>query len=175
MKIDHAEIKKRISVFALSLIIIHRIILLAAKGTPIASRTCVETEDNVYFCTDDLQEAREKSKKTHRYYLDNFGARQTIVGNSKDMEKMRIWESDMEVYLKKFIEERGDGEEWLKELCTNQHKNCIFWASKGECKSNPTYMEQNCSLACQSCHKLNQQHEGSCSCAAEQEFCNSES
>eukprot|EP00985_Skeletonema_marinoi_P014173 scaffold7133_cov119-Skeletonema_marinoi.AAC.3 len=137
MKIDHAEIKKRISVFALSLIIIHRIILLAAKGTPIASRTCVETEDNVYFCTDDLQEAREKSKKTHRYYLDNFGARQTIVGNSKDMEKMRIWESDMEVYLRKFIEERGDGEEWLKELCTNQHKNCIFWASKGECKSNP--------------------------------------
>ena len=59
------------------------------------------------------------------------------MGNSKDMEKMRIWESDMEVYLKKFIEERGDGEEWLKELCTNQHKNCIFWASKGECKSNP--------------------------------------
>ena len=137
MKIDHAEIKKRISVFALSLVIIHRIISFYAKGTALSSRTCVETEDNVYFCTDDLQEARLKAKKTHRYYLNNFGERQTIVGSTKDVENMRKLETENEAYLKKFIEEREVGEEWLKEQCTNNHQNCIFWASKGECTGNP--------------------------------------
>ena len=137
MKIDHAEIKKRLMVFALSLIIIHRIILLAAKGTSLTSRTCVETDDNVYFCTDDLEEARQKAKKTHRYYLNNYGVKQTIMGNTQDVATMRRLESEMGPYLKKIIEEHGGGEEWLKEQCTNQHKNCIFWAMKGECTSNP--------------------------------------
>ncbi len=134
MKIDHAEIKKRLLVFALSLTIIHRIILLAAKGTSLTSRTCVETEDNVYFCTDDLEEARLKSKAAHRYYLNNFGVKQTIMGNSKDVTIMRRLEKEMEPYLKQAIEEYGDGEGWLKEQCTNQHKNCIFWSMKGMCE-----------------------------------------
>ncbi len=146
MKIDHVEIKKRLSVFALSLVIIHRIISFYAKGTAIGSRTCVETEDNIYFCTDDILEAREKAKKTHRYYLNNFGETQTIVGNTKDVEKMRKLEADMEAYLKKFIDEET-GEEWMKEQCTNNHKNCVFWASKGECTGNPvSLLSWFCSL-----------------------------
>mmetsp|Transcript_27434 Transcript_27434/g.39285 ORF Transcript_27434/g.39285 Transcript_27434/m.39285 type:complete len:175 (+) Transcript_27434:198-722(+) len=173
MKIDHAEIKKRLMVFALSLIIIHRIILLAAKGTALTSRTCVETDDNVYFCTDDLEEARQKAKKTHRYYLNNYGVKQTIMGNTQDVATMRRLESEMGPYLKKIIEEHGGGEEWLKEQCTNQHKNCIFWAMKGECTSNPKYMEEHCALACKSCHKLKKEttEDETCSCSADQEQC----
>mmetsp|Transcript_3893 Transcript_3893/g.5995 ORF Transcript_3893/g.5995 Transcript_3893/m.5995 type:complete len:177 (-) Transcript_3893:105-635(-) len=176
MKIDHAEIKKRLLVFALSLTIIHRIILLAAKGTSLTSRTCVETEDNVYFCTDDLEEARQKSKAAHRYYLNNFGVKQTIMGNSKDVTIMRRLEKEMEPYLKKAIEEYGDGEGWLKEQCTNQHKNCIFWSMKGECTSNPKYMEEHCALACRACHKLKKldKQEETCTCSADQEMCSSE-
>lgn len=134
MKIDYGEIKKHISLFTLSLIIVHRVILLVGKGTPIASKTCVETEDNTFFCTDNPQEARQKAKKTHS---NNFGVRQTIAGNAEDMENMRIMEMDMIAYLQKFIEKRGDGEEWMMEQCTNRDANCLFWASVGECKSNP--------------------------------------
>jgi len=136
MKID-SEIKKHISLFTLSLIIVHRVILLVAKGTPIASKTCVETDDNMFFCTDDPKEARRKAKRTHRYYLNNFGVKQTMGGSVEDMENMRILKRDMIAYLKKFIEERGTAEEWLKEQCTNKHARCLFWASIGECKSNP--------------------------------------
>lgn len=138
MKIDHAEIKKRLMVFALSLIIIHRIILLAAKGTALTSSTCVETDEGVYFCTDDIEEARQKAKKSYRYYLNKYGgAKQTIMGNKKEVATMRSIQSELEPYLRKIIEEHGDGEGWLKEQCINQHKNCIFWTMKGECTSNP--------------------------------------
>ena len=147
MTIAYAEIKKHVGVFALSLLIIHQIMLLAAKGTPIASKTCVETEDKEFFCTNNIQEARQRAKKTHRYYLNNFGEKQIIVGNANDVENMKILESDMETYLKKFIEER-DGEEWLKEQCTNKNQNCIFWASAGECQTNPVRLKHTPLRSC---------------------------
>eukprot|EP00534_Pseudo-nitzschia_fraudulenta_P000731 CAMPEP_0201122366 /NCGR_PEP_ID=MMETSP0850-20130426/6026_1 /ASSEMBLY_ACC=CAM_ASM_000622 /TAXON_ID=183588 /ORGANISM="Pseudo-nitzschia fraudulenta, Strain WWA7" /LENGTH=432 /DNA_ID=CAMNT_0047389045 /DNA_START=87 /DNA_END=1385 /DNA_ORIENTATION=- len=36
--------------------------------------------------------------------------------------------------------------------CVDQNKNCPFWAEKGECKANRTYMNANCRLSCNRCH-----------------------
>lgn len=35
--------------------------------------------------------------------------------------------------------------------CRNYHEDCIGWASKGECTSNPGYMLENCPVACEEC------------------------
>jgi len=38
------------------------------------------------------------------------------------------------------------------EDCRDQHEQCDFWASAGECKNNPKYMLYNCPVSCQSCN-----------------------
>ena len=38
--------------------------------------------------------------------------------------------------------------------CRNMHKDCSLWSAAGECDNNPTYMEENCAPACQTCHLL---------------------
>lgn len=39
-------------------------------------------------------------------------------------------------------------------MCRNQHTSCAFWASLGECDSNPGYMRTNCAPVCQTCDLL---------------------
>lgn len=36
--------------------------------------------------------------------------------------------------------------------CVDTHKDCSFWASKGECDANPNYMLRNCQKACNVCN-----------------------
>ena len=135
MKIEHVEIKKHISVFALSLFIIHRLIFIMSNNEgPITTRTCVEKEDGIYICTEDTKEPpRQKGKKSKKNY--DFGVKQTIAGSMKETQRMNKLAAEIELYLKKFME--GDSEEWMKEQCNNKHKNCMFWSSSGECESNP--------------------------------------
>mmetsp|Transcript_26557 Transcript_26557/g.64757 ORF Transcript_26557/g.64757 Transcript_26557/m.64757 type:complete len:555 (-) Transcript_26557:135-1799(-) len=40
--------------------------------------------------------------------------------------------------------------------CVDENENCRFWADKGECIANPSWMNQNCARSCGSCKK-NQQ------------------
>ena len=35
--------------------------------------------------------------------------------------------------------------------CADDHENCEFWASQGECFDNPSYMRTHCALSCESC------------------------
>ena len=35
--------------------------------------------------------------------------------------------------------------------CTNDHEDCDYWASSGECDNNPGYMEVSCKKACNIC------------------------
>lgn len=37
--------------------------------------------------------------------------------------------------------------------CINKFKNCIEWASKGECSRNPPFMIANCRRSCTKCGK----------------------
>jgi len=36
-------------------------------------------------------------------------------------------------------------------LCVDKHEQCSYWASKGECPSNPGYMHLNCAKSCGTC------------------------
>lgn len=36
-------------------------------------------------------------------------------------------------------------------LCTNENKNCEFWAALNECEKNPRYMLIHCQSACGIC------------------------
>lgn len=36
-------------------------------------------------------------------------------------------------------------------LCVDKHEQCSFWASKGECSSNPAYMHSSCAKSCGTC------------------------
>jgi len=117
------------------------------------AKTCVETDTNNFFCTDDPSEARKRGRKTPQYYLETFGVQQTIEGSGEENRRMREVADGMVEYFKKWIE-TYDRVESLKEKCINQHDKCVFWASIGECTKNPGYMENECILACQMCSKL---------------------
>jgi hypothetical protein len=112
---------------------------------------CVKTSGNDFFCSDDPAEL--KLRADVQYYLQNYGAVQTIEGNGEENIKMRVVASDMETYMKEWIRYYEDVPS-LKEKCMNRHDKCVFWASIQECKKNPGYMENDCMLACQKCEKL---------------------
>jgi prolyl 4-hydroxylase len=40
----------------------------------------------------------------------------------------------------------------VRDLCRNKYRNCIEWANAGECDTNPSFMNNHCAPACQSCH-----------------------
>ncbi|KAL7504832.1 hypothetical protein ACHAXN_002383 [Cyclotella atomus] len=75
---------------------------------------------------------------------------QTIEGNEEEKTKSSQRYTEMEKYLENWVASNG-GSERLKHICTNKHHLCVYWASIGECESNPVFMEQECILACQMC------------------------
>mmetsp|Transcript_31206 Transcript_31206/g.45471 ORF Transcript_31206/g.45471 Transcript_31206/m.45471 type:complete len:382 (+) Transcript_31206:160-1305(+) len=46
----------------------------------------------------------------------------------------------------------------MRQLCTNKFDICSFWASQGQCGSNPAFMIQNCPLACLTCELTEKFH-----------------
>eukprot|EP01082_Thalassiosira_pseudonana_P006518 g6003.t1 g6003 contig20:599873-600655(-) len=118
-----------------------------------SAKTCVETEDNVFFCTDDSKKAKEKARKTWQHYIQYHSVPQTIEGSDEERKKSSDLITRMEKYLKVWVMD-ADREEDVKERCANKNHMCVFWASIGECVSNPGFMETDCALACQSCDKL---------------------
>lgn len=152
----HNDVKKLFIAFAISFLAIHQLIdtiINPSSKVVVDAKTCVETEENNFFCTDDPKEARKRARKTVQYYLQNFGVVQTIEGSGEENKRMKKVASDMENYMKGWIV-LYDHIESLKEKCINKHDKCVFWASIGECKKNPGFMETDCMLACQVCEKL---------------------
>ena len=45
--------------------------------------------------------------------------------------------------------------------CADDHENCEFWASQGECFDNPSYMRTHCALSCESCASYSYSYAGS--------------
>jgi prolyl 4-hydroxylase len=42
----------------------------------------------------------------------------------------------------------------VRNYCRNENEYCTYWASVGECDTNPAYMHTTCALACLACHLL---------------------
>jgi len=151
----HNDTTKLFISFGISFTIIHQLVItvISPATTSVRAKTCVETGENNFFCTDDPKEARKRERKSSKYYLQNFGVAQTIEGSGEENIRMKVLADDMEKYFKKWIV-TYDHVESLKEKCMNQHDKCVFWASIGECTKNPGYMQTDCMLACQICEKL---------------------
>ena len=52
-------------------------------------------------------------------------------------------------WLAVFLVARIHGES--EQTCRDEHDQCTFWASQGECSANPQYMRVHCGLSCESC------------------------
>ena len=86
---------------------------------------------------------------------NQFGVGQRIP-KGKDAEKT-IEAVDKTV---KYMQRVWRDEEFsrVRHKCRNQHEDCTFWASLGECEANPKYMQLNCAPACESCDQLDIRH-----------------
>lgn len=79
-----------------------------------SAKTCVETEDNVFFCTDDSKKAKEKARKTWQHYIQYHSVPQTIEGSDEERKKSSDLITRMEKYLKVWVM-YADREEDVKE------------------------------------------------------------
>ena len=116
----HGDIQKLFLTFALSFAAVHRLAATAvapSAGGDRAAReaqTCLEKDENNFFCFEHPKEARRKARRTAQYYLQNFGVAQTINGNGDENRRMRDRADGMEEYFRKWIEINGHSKE-LKE------------------------------------------------------------
>lgn len=92
---DIMFLKKHISIFSLSFIIVYQLILFG---------------DNTRI---------RMFQKTYKYYLNSFGVKQTMTGDAVNgQDKLISMEKYMEEYLEKFIAGRSGDDfsmEWMKE------------------------------------------------------------
>ena len=117
---SHGDIQKLFLTFAFSFAAVHRLaaaVVSPAAGGDLAAaakKTCLEKDENNFFCIANPKEARKKARRTAQYYLQNFGVAQTINGNGDENRRMRDLADDMEDYFRKWIEINGHSKE-LKE------------------------------------------------------------
>jgi len=58
----------------------------------------------------------------------------------------------MKVYCRKSCDYCGEKSSVKKsDLCSDKNEQCAYWASKGECKANPSFMYNNCAKSCNTC------------------------
>jgi len=180
MRVDvrpHNDVKKLFITFAITFLAVHRIIdtimtpppkkTATADAKPKPKQCAVEPEKEPLFCpaADDTKTVEKnnvrvtlemnnvREQKTVQYYMQNFGVVQTIEGNGEENIRMKHAAASMEDYMRRWIT-LHETNEILKEDCINRHDKCVFWASIGECRKNPGYMEFECMLACQVCAKI---------------------
>ena len=82
---DLMFLKKHISIFSLSFIVVYQLILFG-----------------------------DMFQKTYKYYLNSFGVKQTMTGDAVNGQKMISMEKYMEEYLEKFCGD-DFSMEWMKE------------------------------------------------------------
>ena len=82
---------------------------------------------------------------------EHYGTKQTLPPISgEEYEKVRKTLKASFEYMEEFRMEN----KVLFENCKNDHEQCAFWASIGECDVNPSYMKINCAPVCQTCAQL---------------------
>ena len=96
---------------AISCWLLISILILIKLASKAQAKTCVETEENVYFCTDDSQKAKKVARKTWKYYLENFGVPQIIEGSAEEMRRMKEVVENTEEYFRGWLMTRFEREE----------------------------------------------------------------
>ena len=98
------------------------------KNPPKRKRNCVDIHENCKVWADEDDEC-ERNSNVSKYCPVSCGKCKNDAAAAKS-------------------ESSGGGKEIS---CEDKHGNCSFWAEKGECKSNPGYMIENCPKSCGKC------------------------
>eukprot|EP00804_Cyclotella_cryptica_P017815 CCRYP_001224-RC/>CCRYP_001224-RC protein AED:0.17 eAED:0.17 QI:97/1/1/1/1/1/4/304/518 len=86
---------------------------------------------------------------------NQFGVEQRIPRESHIENIVSYIDRSIE-YMKRVWREKEFSR--VRHKCRNQHEDCTYWASLGECDANPKYMQLNCAPACQTCDLLDIKH-----------------
>lgn len=83
----------------------------------------------------------------------DLGVLQNFPNGTQDILVQRELILQSRAYLRKARQSSTLDQE-LVDICRNRHPECSFWAMRGECENNPTFMKHYCAPACQSCHEV---------------------
>lgn len=86
---------------------------------------------------------------------NQFGVGQRIPRN-QDKDKAVEYVEKSAKYMQRVWKEEEFSR--VRHKCRNQHEDCTYWASLGECEANPKYMHLNCAPACETCDQLDIRH-----------------
>ena len=87
---------------------------------------------------------------------NQFGVGQRMPTKPDEAAKTAEYVKKTVEYMKRVWKEEEFSR--VRHKCRNQHEDCTFWASLGECEANPKYMQTNCAPACETCHLLDIKH-----------------
>jgi hypothetical protein len=71
----------------------------------------------------------------------DFGEPQAVLNHEEEITRQKIRETQQ--YM-------AAHDSW-KKTCLNRHQLCSFWAAKGECASNKSWMRGHCAASCRRC------------------------
>lgn len=136
-------------------------ILFDDGGTKVFAADCVDEKESCKtiiegkdseLCQPEfrLRETCKRSCQICTSRTSTIGSIQTVGGTQHEIEGTQKVIKEMVRYLREEVLMEREYELMFKE-CVNTHELCAFWASIGECENNPTYMLQECMLACKKC------------------------
>jgi prolyl 4-hydroxylase len=97
--------------------------------------------------TEEEPTAAEDSEHEDEFDTTWFGEEQNTIDD--DPKVLAVINASLS-YMK---EQELEYEE-ISSICQNQHENCSYWVTLGECEANEEYMKFQCAPACRSCDKL---------------------
>ena len=99
----------------------------------------------------DYYDEEDEDEEDEQYGID-FGVVQVIDGNDDEIAATMAKLLETENYMEE-LATTVDRFIYLRKECRNEEDLCSFWATLGECESNPDYMTDHCAPACQQCTK----------------------
>ena len=102
-------------------------------------------------CDSGLCEPEHVDPPPKQYISNIFGVPQLVEGpkTAQTMERIKA----MTAYMRQTVF-RDESMQHVKRVCQNRDRLCAFWASIGECESNPAFMKLSCAPACFSCEQI---------------------
>jgi prolyl 4-hydroxylase len=81
----------------------------------------------------------------------DFGVEQEAAEGDADYAATKVITRESIKYMREI---RNSIETANIRMCENKHALCSFWAALGECKTNTSFMNTDCAVACHSCYLI---------------------
>mmetsp|Transcript_12480 Transcript_12480/g.26973 ORF Transcript_12480/g.26973 Transcript_12480/m.26973 type:complete len:501 (+) Transcript_12480:262-1764(+) len=124
-----------------------------------------ECTDNLYDCPQLAADTMFCSTEDGEHLLDDcrkscgccvtktsdFGVEQEATEGDTDYAATKVIIRESIKYMREI---RNSIETANIRMCENKHALCSFWAALGECKTNTSFMNSDCAVACHSCYLI---------------------